>query len=93
MFVKKLVEPNPELAYRYTNWSIVMKSGKMFSGMILEETKDRIWLGIGKGGAHTVKVTDIDTRAPLKTSVMPTNAVSGLTVEEFRDLLAFLERL
>ena len=49
-------------------------------------------LGTLEGNFVDLKTDDIDERVPLKVPLMPANLVDLLTVNEFRNLLAFLDR-
>jgi len=46
-----------------------------------------------QGQVHKVSKDQIRQKAPQKTSLMPENFKEILTVEEFHDLLAFLQTL
>ena len=88
-----ILEPSREIAPQYVTWSIETRQGKVLSGMIVHENAGKTVLGDNTGKLTDLKTIDIVERVPQKTSVMPERLVDQLTVQELRDLVAFLESL
>lgn len=91
---ESILEPSQAIAPQFTNWTFVMKSGKVHTGLILGDTRDNLQrIGTAEGTVLQLKAGEIAERHPQKTSVMPEKLVQRLTVGEFFDLLSFLETL
>ncbi len=69
------------------------ESGKVHTGMIVEEKKGTLLLGDADGRIIELKTIDIVERVPQKNSLMPDRLVDRMTIRELHDLLAFLESL
>ena len=90
-FIEAIVEPSREIPPNYTNWTLVTRSGKVHAGLILQELDGRVVLGTSEGREVEIKTADIEKRVVQNVSLMPKDLVDQMTVEEFRDLVAFLK--
>ncbi|VAX40873.1 hypothetical protein MNBD_PLANCTO02-2994 [hydrothermal vent metagenome] len=91
---ESIIEPSREIAPQFTQWSFVLLSGKIHTGMVIgEANKNVVQLGLSDGKIIRFKRAEIDERVPQKKSVMPEKLPELLTKQEFIDLLAFLESL
>ncbi len=91
--IQSILEPGAEIAPQWVNWAFEMKNGQTHSGLIVKENEGQTVVGDAEGNTITLKTADIAERTPQKKSVMPENLGDRLTLQEFRDLLAFLESL
>ncbi len=91
--IDSILDPNKEIAPQFTSWTMVAESGKVHTGMIVEENKGTLLLGDADGRITELKTIDIVERVPQKKSLMPDKLVDRMTIRELRDLLAFLESL
>jgi putative membrane-bound dehydrogenase-like protein len=92
--IESILTPSKEIAPQFTSWVIVTKDGKSRTGVIVEEKFDStIVVADTEGKLETIPRLDIEQREASKTSIMPENLPSLMTRQEFRDLLAFLEKL
>lgn len=92
--VQSLIEPSQEIAPQFTGWTFVMKTGKVHTGLILQQARDgKITVGTSDGKILELDADAVEERAAQKTSIMPEKLIDQLTVREFRDLMAFLETL
>ena len=92
--VESLVAPSREIAPQFVNWLIATKDGRVLSGVLLEESPlgEQVYVD-AKGDSFTLKASEIESRRPQATSIMPDDLARLMTVQEFRDLLAYLGRL
>lgn len=90
--IESIVEPSRQVAARYITWTLITDEGKSHSGLILDEHRDRIVLGTPDGKRVNVLRDTIEIRQPQAISLMPHDLVRRMTVEEFRDLVAFLKQ-
>jgi putative heme-binding domain-containing protein len=65
--------------------------GRIFTGMLVHENEGKTILGDNEGKTIELKTAEIEERRPVKTSVMPEKLVDRMTVQEWRDLLSFLQ--
>ncbi len=89
--VESIVRPSKEIAPHFATWSLVTSSGKPLVGMLVKElaTGEQTYVD-SNGDLHEFKPGEIEARKPQSTSIMPDGLAAQLTVQEFRDLLAFL---
>ncbi|REJ84652.1 MAG: hypothetical protein DWQ34_10725 [Planctomycetota bacterium] len=91
--IDSILEPSKEVAPQFTTWNMLDTGGVVHTGMIVHENKGKTVLGDADGKTTELETIDIDLRTPLRTSVMPEKLEDRMTVQEFRDLLAFLQSL
>ena len=91
--IDSILEPGREVAPQFTAWNMLTTAGQVHTGMIVHENKGTTVLGTADGELIEFETIDVDLRTPLRTSVMPDKLEERMTVQEFRDLLAFLKSL
>ena len=90
--IESIVRPGKEIAPHFATWLIVTTSGKSMVGMLVhEEATGEQTYSDTKGELTTFKPSDIETRKAQQTSIMPEGLDKQLTVQELRDLLAYLQ--
>ena len=91
---ESIVTPSKEISPQFTTWAIETHSGKVLTGLLLgEEVNGDLRLGNQQGEVFLVPFREIETRTPMKTSVMPEKLPESMSVGEFRDLITFLATL
>ncbi len=91
--VESIVAPSREIAPQFVPWNVARMDGTIFSGILLEQsTEGDIVFGDSEGRRITVKSEDIAERKQQTTSIMPEELPNSMTIQEFRDLIAFLSR-
>ena len=91
---ESILEPSKEISPQFTTWAIETTGGKVLTGMLLgEEVNGDLRLGNNLGEVFFVPFKEIESRTPLKTSIMPEKLHESMTIDEFRDLIAYLETL
>jgi len=92
--IESIRDPSKEVAPQFVPWSIKTKKGEVFSGLLREEGKPgELTLTDNQGKLIRLRETDVDDRRSMKGSVMPDSLPELLTIQEFRDLLAYLSQL
>jgi putative heme-binding domain-containing protein len=91
--VDSILEPSKEVSPQFTNWQMIHTDGRIFTGMIVHENEGRTILGDSEGKTIELKTHEIEERRPVTTSVMPEKLTDRMTVQEWRDLLAYLKSL
>jgi putative membrane-bound dehydrogenase-like protein len=91
---ESILEPNKEISPQFTTWAIETKQGTVVTGLLLgEELNGDLRIGNPLGELVFVPFKNIETRAPLKTSIMPEKLHELMTASEFLDLIAYLTSL
>jgi putative heme-binding domain-containing protein len=91
--LKHVLEPSATINEKYQTYIFSLNSGKVVTGIILEETPDAVKVienPLLKAEAISLKKTDIDERAKSPVSVMPKGLLDKLSREEVLDLIAYL---
>lgn len=89
--IQSILEPSREIAPQYVAWTFEMKDGRVVTGMVVHENEGKTIVGDPEGKLTEIKTHDVETRTPQKTSVMPEKLADKMTLQELRDLLAFLD--
>ena len=89
--VQSILQPSLEVAPQFVAWSVARTDGTVFTGVLVSESPDgTLTFADADGRLKTVNSSDIEERKPQPTSIMPDNLAQSLTLQEFRDLVAFL---
>jgi putative heme-binding domain-containing protein len=91
--VESIVNPSKEIAPQFATWSVAKTDGTIFSGILLEQSPEgALVFADSQARQIVVKLEEIAERKPQAVSIMPDHLADTVTVQEFRDLLAFLQR-
>lgn len=88
--VTAIVEPSQTVDPGYLPLTIVTTKGKVASGIYHKHGSGKRSIIDSNGEILTFKVDDIISMTPSKKSIMPDGLIDRLTIQEFRDLLAYL---
>jgi putative membrane-bound dehydrogenase-like protein len=89
--VQSILQPSAEIAPQFVAWSVARMDGTIFTGILLVESQDGTQTyADAQGRPIVVPSSEIENRKPLATSIMPDNVATSLSIQEFRDLVAFL---
>lgn len=91
--IEAILNPNASFARGFEPKTIVMKSGKVFSGVIRGETNDTLTLYTSQREEIRVARIDVERIVNSKASIMPHGLERSLTQNDLRDLLAYLSSL
>jgi putative membrane-bound dehydrogenase-like protein len=91
--VESILQPAKDIAPQFFAWQIRTGDGLTLTGMLVEEhvNGDQTYVD-AEGKRTTFSLRDVAERRAMRTSIMPDRLVDTLTVQEFRDLVAFLSR-
>jgi putative membrane-bound dehydrogenase-like protein len=91
--VESILAPSKEIAPQFVAWSVARTDGTVVTGILLEQTPEgALVFADSQGRLIAVKHDEIAERKPQTTSIMPDNLVQSMTIQEFRDVVAFLWR-
>jgi putative heme-binding domain-containing protein len=85
--------PSKKVADGFRLTTLALASGEVLSGVVVEETGERLSLVDSRGTRHALRKSDIEERTQGDSSPMPEGLQAGLTTQEFADLVAYLETL
>jgi putative membrane-bound dehydrogenase-like protein len=88
--VESILQPSAVVAPHFQNWRIETVDGKSFTGVLVRTYLDESEYLNEKGQRVKVLATDVAEANPLKTSIMPEKLLDRLTMQEIRDLTAYL---
>ena len=91
--LQSLLEPSRDVDKKFQSHIFALDSGKVITGMVLEETGDVVKVVIdplAKGKPTLIKKASIDDRSTSKTSIMPKGLLNKLSREEILDLVAYI---
>jgi putative membrane-bound dehydrogenase-like protein len=90
--LESILEPSKEVAPLFVPWQIAREDGTVATGLLVEEAIDGTQTyADSNGNTFTIKPAEIAERRALSTSIMPDDLAQRMTVEELRDLVAFLQ--
>ncbi len=89
--IESMVEPSKEIKEGYTSYQATTLAGQSYTGLKLSETPKEVVLREANGRDLHIDKKDLDELAPSKLSLMPDNAISQLSYDQFIDLLAFFK--
>ncbi len=90
--VESILQPSQEIAPQFVAYTLATTDGRTLTGLLLGENAggDQTYAD-AEGRLFTLGPGEIDQRQPHSKSIMPDNLSGALTLEEFRDLLTFLQ--
>ncbi len=91
--LRSVLEPSAKIDEKYQPYLFELDSGKIVTGMILEETPDAykvIENPLAKAAPIVLKKSEVVEREKSKKSIMPEGQLSKLRREEILDLLAYV---
>ncbi len=90
--LESLLLPSKEVGPLYVPWRVLTVDGKVLTGLKLDKS------GVGNslrfqgadGNTFEVALEDIEVQDPIEQSIMPSGLEDAMTLDELRDLIAFL---
>ena len=89
---ESILKPNASISQGFSTVQIKTKDGKNYVGFVTEESADELTIRNIVGTATELKISDIDTRKELETSMMPAGLANSLSYEEMASLVEFLKQ-
>ena len=91
--MEAIVFPSASFVRDYEAYSIVLKDGRVVSGLILRETEDAVVVQQQLGEPLTIRRSDIEQQVVSPVSIMPKGLEKALSEEELADVIAYLQSL
>jgi putative membrane-bound dehydrogenase-like protein len=90
---QSVLQPNSVIAQGFETHLITLNSGERVEGFMVGDSADSLELRNVQGESKTIAKSDIKARKETKNSVMPEGLLDALSVEDFANLLSYLESL
>jgi putative heme-binding domain-containing protein len=91
--IESVIEPSAQIVEGYRATTLALADGRVFTGVVKDESADRLAVADAEGKRHIIATADIEARRVEPVSLMPTGLVDHLTPDRFADLIAYLESL
>jgi putative heme-binding domain-containing protein len=91
--LKEILDPSAKINEKYQTYVFETESGKVLSGLVLEDTPERVKVienPLAKAEPVVLKPSEIVDRAKSPNSIMPKGLLDKLTREEILDLVAYV---
>ena len=91
--LKDILEPSAKINEKYQTYVFETSSGKVISGLVLEDSPERIKLienPLTKADPVVLKPSEVVDRAKSPNSIMPKGLLDKLTRDEILDLVAYI---
>jgi putative heme-binding domain-containing protein len=86
-----ILEPSKVIAQGYETHVITTTTGNVVSGVLRGDDGESVTILDADGKEHKLAKKDIDDRHVSPVSTMPNGLADGMTLQDFADLIAFLE--
>lgn len=91
--IESVLDPSAQIVSGFEPYLVVTKDGEFIGGVKKGEDDKSVTLADNEGSLHKISKDNIEKMVQQKKSIMPDNFRELLTMEEFHDLLAFLQTL
>ncbi|MFK8114240.1 MAG: carbohydrate-binding family 9-like protein, partial [Rubripirellula sp.] len=85
-----VLKPSEKIDSKFRGRTILTADGKVLTGIVTQESKEQISLVDSAGKTLTLATDDIEDMQPSAKSAMPDQLLSGMTMQQAADLIAFL---
>lgn len=91
--LESIVVPSASIVQGYHTLTVLTSDGQAITGIVTRQTPEALWLWTADLAQRRIAVAEIESMAESSTSLMPKGLDTTLSVDELRDLLAFLQGL
>ncbi|MFP6765237.1 MAG: c-type cytochrome, partial [Planctomycetaceae bacterium] len=88
-----ILDPNREAQPNFTQYTVITKAGRVYTGMIAAESGVSLTLRRAEGKQDVIRRADIDQLVSTGRSLMPEGFEKDLSPEQIRDIIAFVKSL
>ncbi|MGI9474810.1 MAG: PVC-type heme-binding CxxCH protein [Rubripirellula sp.] len=90
--IESILDPSKEVGPLYVPWRILTVDGKALTGLKLDRAgvNNSLRFQGADGNTFEVQLADVEIQEPVKQSIMPAGLEESMTLDELRDLIAFL---
>ncbi|MCA9011376.1 MAG: PQQ-dependent sugar dehydrogenase, partial [Planctomycetaceae bacterium] len=91
--LESILEPSKQIDPKFVTYLAETKSGKLFTGLLLEKAESEVVLKDAQNNQHRLATGDIEQLVPQRQSLMPDLLVRDMTAQQVADLLEYLSSL
>ncbi len=91
--IRSILNPSAAIGYNFRSVVAAMADGRVITGLLVEETADRLVLKTANGERITLPINSIEERRTSDVSLMPEGLAQSLNERELVDLLVYLTTL
>jgi len=91
--IEAVLEPSAQIVEGYRATTLTLADGRVLTGVVKDQSGDRLTLADAEGKRHTVAAGEVEARRTETVSLMPEGLVRHLGPDQFADLVAYLESL
>jgi putative heme-binding domain-containing protein len=91
--IESLLEPSRQIVEGYRTTAVVLADGRVLNGIVREQSETEFTLVDAENKPHVIRRADVESSSVSDVSIMPLDLEKALSVEEFTDLIAWLETL
>ena len=90
--IESILDPSKEVGPLYVPWKVLTVDGKVLTGLKLDRAGANNCMRFqgSDGNVFEVQLADVEIQEPVKQSIMPAGLEESMTLDELRDLVAFL---
>jgi len=85
-----ILDPNADIQPGYQGYTCVLMTGEVVTGLLAAETGESVTITLADGMSRSIARNEIEEFSTGNRSFMPEGVEESVTVEQMRDLLAFL---
>lgn len=89
--VEAILFPSARLEQAYRSTKVRLQDGEVVQGLVVSESANELVLQVAAQQRRSIETSEIESREASTVSIMPAGLESQLSIEEFSDLIAFLE--
>jgi len=90
-FIEAILYPSARLEQSYQPTRVLLTDGRVLNGMLVNKSDETLELICGVDERCFVSMDDVEIVEPSDVSIMPAGLEQTLTLQQFADLIAFLE--
>lgn len=91
--IRSILEPSARIANGFDTGIIETKDGRVITGVLKLESPEAVELMTNEGKTIRIPADEIEDKARSPVSTMPNGIKDGLTLQDFADIVAYLESL
>ncbi len=91
--IRSVLEPSNRIVDGYELTIVVTTTGAIHQGIVKSQTPDKVVLLTPEGETREIRTGDIDEQRRSNLSPMPIGLTEGMTLQDFSDIIAYLESL
>jgi putative heme-binding domain-containing protein len=85
--------PSAKISSGFESTTFALADGRVLTGIVRNETPDLVEIQDAEAKLIRIAKADIDARKRSDISLMPNGLAEGLSLDDFADLIAYLETL